>query len=109
MSDLIKRSLKNSLVYWIVITIIGIKSSIQVARRNNRLWDSIAPYGEDAFWEAIPPEVIDFHFAEGEPLPGRIIWQDVFVDTITIILIVYIIIFIIALLVEWFKLQRIRE
>ena len=109
MSASIKGSLKNSLGYWILVTIIGIIRSIQIVRRSNRIWDSIATYGEKIFCEVIPPEVIDFHFVEGKPLPRRIIWHDVFVETITIFLIAYTIIFIIALLVEWFKLQRIRK
>ena len=99
---MIKNALKSTLLFSIPIVIIQIISSFLKFEGNRRLWNQIAPHGEEAFWESISPEVIDSVFPDGV-LPRMRVWNDYLAGIIIVSLITYAAVFLICLLKEWLK------
>ena len=105
--------MRKILIRWVVFNISILISSIVVTyfrlRDSNRIWDSIAPYGEDAFWEIIPQSVIDTVMLGREGLPTRITPQDAANQVIFVFLVSVAVSLVALLFYGWIKPKKFKK
>jgi len=105
---LIRKALKSTLSFYIPVTIAYIISSYLRFADKRKFWNQIAPHGEKEFWDSISPEVIEL-FAPDGVLPKMPVWNDYLIVTVVISSITFIVVFLICLLVAWFKNRQLKQ